>query len=103
MLSEKILTPLLRFVTRDAFQLEESGDLGLPGPKPDRRYMLYIHIPFCDVLCPYCSFNRFAYKEQAARTYFAGLRDEMRMTAAQGYKFRSLYLAEGRQRSCSTS
>ncbi len=33
MLSEKILTPLLRFVTRDAFQLEKSGVAGLPGPQ----------------------------------------------------------------------
>jgi coproporphyrinogen III oxidase-like Fe-S oxidoreductase len=90
MLSERILTPLLRFVTRDAFQLEKSDVVGLPGPKADRRYMLYIHIPFCDVLCPYCSFNRFAYKEPAARTYFVSLREEMRMTAALGYRFQSL-------------
>ncbi len=95
MLSEKILTPLLRFVTRDAFQLEESGEIGLPGPQADRRYMLYIHIPFCDVLCPYCSFNRFAYKEPAARSYFVALREEMRMTAALGYKFKSLYFGGG--------
>jgi coproporphyrinogen III oxidase-like Fe-S oxidoreductase len=57
--------------------------------------MLYIHVPFCDVLCPYCSFNRFAYKEQAARAYFVSLREEMRMTAALGYTFRSLYFGGG--------
>jgi coproporphyrinogen III oxidase-like Fe-S oxidoreductase len=95
MLSERILTPLLRFVTRDAFQLEENGAVDLPGPRPDRRYMLYVHIPFCDVLCPYCSFNRFAYKENAARTYFVSLREEMRMTAALGYHFQSLYFGGG--------
>jgi menaquinone C8-methyltransferase len=95
MLSEKILTPLLRFVTRNAFQLEGGGEVELPGPKPDRQYMLYIHIPFCDILCPYCSFNRFAYKEPAARAYFLNLREEMRMTAALGYTFRSLYFGGG--------
>ena len=95
MLSEKILTPLLRFVTRNAFRLEGNGKVELPGPKPDRQYMLYIHIPFCDILCPYCSFNRFAYKESAARAYFVNLREEMRMTAALGYTFRSLYFGGG--------
>ncbi len=95
MLSEKILTPLLRFVTRDAFQLEETGTARFPGPKPGRRYMLYIHVPFCDILCPYCSFNRFAYKEQAARAYFVSLREEMQMTASLGYSFRSLYFGGG--------
>lgn len=95
MLSEKILTPLLRFVTRNAFQLEGDGNVELPGPRPDRQYMLYIHIPFCDILCPYCSFNRFAYKEPAARAYFINLREEMRMTAALGYRFRSLYFGGG--------
>ena len=95
MLSERILTPLLRFVTREAFQLEATGAIEFPGPKPGRRYMLYIHVPFCDVLCPYCSFNRFAYKEEAARAYFVSLREEMRMVAALGYRFRSLYFGGG--------
>ena len=95
MLSERILTPVLRFVTRDAFRLEEMGAVRFPGPKPGRQYMLYIHVPFCDVLCPYCSFNRFAYREQAARAYFVSLREEMRMTASLGYTFKSLYFGGG--------
>ena len=95
MLSEKILTPLLRFITRDAFKLKTSELDHLPGPKADRQYMLYIHIPFCDSLCPYCSFNRFVYNEKTARSYFQHLREEMRMTAAQGYKFQSLYFGGG--------
>ena len=23
-------------------------------------YLLYVHIPFCETLCPYCSFHRYA-------------------------------------------
>ncbi len=95
MLSEKILTPVLRFVTRNAFHLDENDVGKLPGPKAGRQYMLYLHIPFCDILCPYCSFNRFAYKEQPARAYFLSLREEMRTAAALGYSFKSLYLGGG--------
>jgi hypothetical protein len=47
MLSERILAPVLRFVTWDAFQLEKAGAIRFPDPKPDRRHMLYIiHVPF---------------------------------------------------------
>lgn len=95
MLSEQILTPLLRFITRNTFRLNHTDVQQIPGPRPDRQYMLYIHIPFCDSLCPYCSFNRFVFNEPATRSYFEHLRAEMRMTAALGYRFNSLYFGGG--------
>ncbi len=67
----------------------------LPGPKPGEKYMLYIHIPFCERLCPYCSFNRFPFEEDKARAYFANLRKEMDMVARLGYDFDSLYVGGG--------
>lgn len=57
--------------------------------------MLYLHVPFCDSLCPYCSFNRFVFKEPIAREYFNHLRTEMRMAADLGYRFDSLYFGGG--------
>lgn len=57
--------------------------------------MLYIHIPFCERLCPYCSFNRFPFKEQRALDYFASLRQEMEMLHDLGYHFESLYVGGG--------
>ena len=67
----------------------------LPDPVPGRPYTLYVHVPFCERLCPYCSFNRFPYREQRARDYFQALRQEMRMLAAQGYDFESVYVGGG--------
>jgi coproporphyrinogen III oxidase-like Fe-S oxidoreductase len=59
------------------------------------NYLLYMHIPFCEQLCPYCSFNRVPFKESLARDYFAALRSEMRMIARLGYKFSSVYIGGG--------
>ncbi|MDR2108178.1 MAG: radical SAM protein [Coriobacteriales bacterium] len=60
-----------------------------------KPYLLYAHIPFCERLCPYCSFNRFPFDEAQARAYFAALREEMRMVAELGYNFRSMYVGGG--------
>jgi len=74
----------------------EPIDVGcLPPPERDRGYVLYAHVPFCERLCTYCSFNRFLYQEDRARAYFADLRTEMRMTAELGYDFHSLYIGGG--------
>jgi coproporphyrinogen III oxidase-like Fe-S oxidoreductase len=57
--------------------------------------MLYAHVPFCEQLCPYCSFNRYPYREGLARRYFRTLREELRLVADQGYDFTSLYVGGG--------
>lgn len=67
----------------------------LPEPSAGRSYMLYAHVPFCERLCPYCSFNRFPFEESRARAYFRALRQEMRMLARQGYDARSMYIGGG--------
>ena len=67
----------------------------LPEPVPGHEYMLYVHVPFCDVLCPYCSFTRFPFKEEAARRYFEALRAEMKMIKDLGYEPPSAYIGGG--------
>ncbi|MGE4497408.1 MAG: coproporphyrinogen III oxidase family protein [Deferribacterales bacterium] len=67
----------------------------LPPADKSRSYLLYLHVPFCVTLCPYCSFHRFKFHEETARRYFSLLRDEMRMTARLGYSFDSAYFGGG--------
>ena len=57
--------------------------------------MLYMHVPFCERLCPYCPFNRFPFKEERAKPYFANMRKEMMMLKDLGYDFESVYIGGG--------
>ena len=59
------------------------------------RVSLYVHIPFCRTLCPFCCFNRYLFREDQARSYFADLRKEADMYAALGFKFNDFYFGGG--------
>jgi menaquinone C8-methyltransferase len=67
----------------------------LPSPDPARKYMLYLHVPFCTVLCPFCSFHRVCFEEQKTVRYFRSLRQEIRMAHEAGYRFSDLYVGGG--------
>ncbi len=67
----------------------------MPPPVEGKKYMLYAHIPFCHTLCSYCTFHRFLFNEDKARSYFGSLRKEMNMVKALGYDFESMYIGGG--------
>lgn len=94
-LSERMLTSVIKVMTKHELKMEPAGERALPGPKPGMRYMLYMHIPFCQRLCPYCSFNRYPFREEIARPYFQNLRREMLMLKDLGYDFESIYCGGG--------
>ncbi|MFX0210406.1 MAG: coproporphyrinogen III oxidase family protein, partial [Candidatus Hodarchaeota archaeon] len=56
---------------------------------------LYIHIPFCRHLCPYCSFNRFHYDEKRAGDYFKNLKKEIEYLVHQNFTFDHIYFGGG--------
>ncbi|MDR3136964.1 MAG: coproporphyrinogen III oxidase family protein [Coriobacteriales bacterium] len=88
-----------RYLTLDTSASTDStasaAPLQLPPPKSNREYLLYVHVPFCERLCPYCSFNRYPFNEVQARAYFDALRREMLMLAQQGYRFGAMYIGGG--------
>ena len=95
MLSERFLTNLVKGMTKRHLDLQPTDEHFFPDPKPGTRYMLYLHVPFCQVLCPYCSFNRYVFHEDIARTYFKNLRREMMMLKERGWDFETLYFGGG--------
>jgi coproporphyrinogen III oxidase-like Fe-S oxidoreductase len=95
MLSERIVTGALRILNR-GYLAQGPLDLDcMPTADPEKRYTLYLHVPFCERLCPYCSFNRFLYGEDRARRYFTSLRTELRRSADLGFDFANLYIGGG--------
>ena len=67
----------------------------VPPPAPGTTYLLYLHVPFCEELCPFCSFNRVRLDPVAASRYFEALRAEMRAYARLGYQFDAAYVGGG--------
>lgn len=94
-IAERALTAVLKSQTRMNLTSETDANIVLPSPRPGREYTLYAHVPFCESLCPYCSFNRFLYNEKKASAYFIALRAEMRLIAQMGYNFKTLYIGGG--------
>ena len=95
MLSERMLTTVMRECTKSYLKLKPCDEVMMPAPVPGKPYMLYMHVPFCERLCPYCSFNRFPFREDRARPYFENMRKEMRMLKDLGYDFDSVYIGGG--------
>ena len=80
--------------------LRFTGDVDLSriaaeGVTRGDRVSLYIHIPFCRTLCPFCCFNRYLFREDLARSYFADLRKEVDIYASLGFKFNDFYFGGG--------
>jgi coproporphyrinogen III oxidase-like Fe-S oxidoreductase len=82
-------------MTKRYLRLNPAQVNNLPGPRAGKGYTLYLHVPFCESLCPYCSFNRFLFDEEKAHAYFRQLRSEMHMAQRMGYDFSSVYIGGG--------
>lgn len=65
------------------------GRLTAPG--------LYLHVPFCKNLCPYCPYNRVPYDEELFAVYERAVKQEIDLYASclEGQTFGSLYIGGG--------
>jgi len=96
MIPESLVSPFARRACQRHLHFgTPRGDIQVPAPNPDRRYMLYLHVPFCVALCPFCSFHRVEFKEDRARLYFDALREEIKTATSAGFRFHELYVGGG--------
>jgi coproporphyrinogen III oxidase-like Fe-S oxidoreductase len=67
----------------------------LPVADREKRYLLYVHVPYCEALCPFCCFHRVKLKRPQADLYFDALRDEIRAYKKAGFSFADVYIGGG--------
>ena len=78
-----------------SIRFEEGSGTLLPRGTGEGSRLLYLHIPFCESLCTYCSFNRILFNESLARQYFAALRKEITLYGERDYDFEGIYVGGG--------
>lgn len=97
MLRARGLAGFTRFFVNKKFVLsvDKNDQQVVPRSVPGKSYMLYVHIPFCESLCPYCSFFRVPMQHDLSRQYFVSLRTEIARYVADGFVFNTLYFGGG--------
>lgn len=56
---------------------------------------LYIHVPFCNKICPYCAFYKHRIGHTDIRGYVEGVIAEAKLRLPQGYRPRTIYCGGG--------
>jgi coproporphyrinogen III oxidase-like Fe-S oxidoreductase len=95
MLIANLLSSFVRHQFRRHMQPAPVASLPRPGPQQGRSYLLYLHVPFCEHLCPFCFFHRVRFDPKRAGRYFAVLRDDIQAWHRRGYRFTDIYVGGG--------
>lgn len=93
---DAVIANVVRGFNRQFFRsASPAGPVSLPAPDPGSTYLLYLHVPFCRSLCPFCSFHRVRFSVGPARAYFDSLDREIDTVTARGYRFDEVYIGGG--------
>jgi coproporphyrinogen III oxidase-like Fe-S oxidoreductase len=90
--------PFLHVLRREyasAMRFDEDDEAEVMPAAPEGACQLYVHVPFCEVLCPFCSFHRVRYNADKTARYFAALRQEIRLYHDAGFRFSDVYVGGG--------
>jgi len=79
----------------EALRFDSGFPPALPAPGESRSRLLYLHVPFCEQPCPYCSFHRVPFEESRCRAYFDALRKEIGLYRSRDYDFSGVYIGGG--------
>lgn len=95
MLAENLITLIARKKISELLNFEHPKGPIFDPKERTKPILMYIHIPFCEELCPYCSFHRVTLDRTLAKRYFEALRNEIRMYGDMGFKFDGIYVGGG--------
>lgn len=93
-ITDILLSRYLRRLYRREMRLSISS-VSQPQPEAGKTYLLYIHVPFCESLCPFCPFHRVLLDHDQAQRYFEALRREIHYWHENGFKFNDVYVGGG--------
>ena len=91
----QLVNKVARLKINQAMQFRQGELPTIPACTDIKSRLLYLHIPFCERLCPYCSFNRVVYDEDLSRAYWRALRKEICLYKSIGYDFGGVYVGGG--------
>ena len=92
---ERPLLAVLKHEYAAAMRFAEDDALQLMPAAPAQPCQLYVHVPFCEVLCPFCSFHRVSVNPARTKWYFDALRREIALYHAAGFRFGDVYVGGG--------
>lgn len=92
---EPLLSRTMRYFTNKALTFDTKAPPNLSEETFRYADMLYIHIPFCRSLCPYCSFHKIAFSAPLVIEYFQSLERELQLYADRGASFDTVYIGGG--------
>lgn len=96
----KMITDLLRkriLGKKERFVFEEYREGSVDFNSIGEEIGIYIHIPFCRSLCPYCPYNKVLYQEEGAKAYKNAVIKELAMLkdSLRGRRITSIYFGGG--------
>ena len=68
---------ILKFVTRRMLKGSKFSPMREPILPIHNEIGLYVHIPFCRLLCRYCPYNRYPFKKEQKDPYVAAIKQEI--------------------------
>ena len=92
---ERPFLAVLRHEYSQAMRFAEDDSAEVMPVAPAGPCQLYVHVPFCEVLCPFCSFHRVRYNPAKTGRYFEALRREIRLYHDAGFRFGDVYVGGG--------
>ncbi len=92
-----IWKPLIQKMVAGQWQRFFMGPSEPPFPRDLHKPGLYLHVPFCHDLCPFCPYNRIRYNDILFEQYEGAVHQEIELYRPylKHYKFISLYLGGG--------
>ena len=91
----RVITEITRREFSRAMRFETGETPSVPPPQVLKPRLLYMHIPFCERLCPYCSFNRVVFERSQGIDYCKALKQEILLYRDLGYEFSGIYVGGG--------